>query len=139
MIVKNDIEAQYEWVKRLPQFEKLNSVIPFVPGQTYAGPGGWGDRLVPDTMYGLFVGHCCWPHDCRFEIGGNEEDFQYANDMMYLDLKNWIRSRDHWRRGWNWALRPLALRRARKYYLAVCLGGRLSFNFNKAKKITGNK
>lgn len=72
------------------------------------GPGtGWGDRLIPDTLFGLSVKLACIIHDVDFDNG---ESLEKANTRF---LENVLRIID--KRSW-WGLKFLRRHRAITYY-----------------------
>lgn len=92
------------------------------------GPGGVGDRLVPDTMYGLSVKRACRIHDHMYEVGETEEDRQEADDVL---LNNCLRIIDAHTK--NRTLKKLRYRRAYVYYVMVRRYGGPAFWNNKNK------
>jgi len=52
------------------------------------GPGGVGDWLVPDTMWGLWVGDACrqHDHDYRFGNGSSDEHRKQCDTRMRLNM-----------------------------------------------------
>ena len=86
-----------------------------VIGRGGCGAGdGLGDRLVPDTMWGLSVQPACEIHDWMYAKGRSIEDKKQA-DGVFLD--NLLRIIDAGTS--SWVLRKLRRRRARTYYLSV--------------------
>jgi len=86
------------------------------------GPGGLGDFLIPDTIYGLSVKPACKIHDWMFTIYNDEAGFRLSNQVF---LDNMIRinnstSKNVW-------LKWIRMRRILKYYRAVRDFGRLFF------------
>lgn len=83
------------------------------------GPGGWGDLLVPDRMYGLNVNPCCRIHDWMYSFGATLADKELSDRAFLNNMVRFIRGNTKWR----WVAR-LRMRRARTYYHAVkTLGG----------------
>ena len=83
------------------------------------GPGGFGDMLVPDTMYGLSVKPACRIHDFQYFVGKTLED-KIAADRIFLNNMVRIINANSGLR----ILRRLRLIRARTYYTFVqCFGG----------------
>ena len=82
------------------------------------GPGGWLNRLVPDTIYGLDVSEACNIHDWMYFVGLTIEDKERADRVMLNNLIRIIDANTSF--GW---LRRLRYRRARTYYDAVCTFG----------------
>ena len=80
------------------------------------GPLGVG-FLVPDTMYGLDVGEAGYIHDWMFTFpeGKTKEE---CDEMFLRNMNAIIEAQD----SWSW-VKWLRKRRAKKYYLAVKLGG----------------
>ncbi len=86
------------------------------------GPGGLGDFLIPDTVYGLSVKPACKIHDWMFIIYNDEAGFRLANQVF---LDNMIRINNYTSK--NVLLKWLRTRRILKYYRAVRDLGRLFF------------
>ncbi len=135
MISKKKIRlAKIKWVSSNKDIDAVTDAIGrFDPDKTYGGAGDLGDKLVPDKICGLDCSGIFYFHDGRFEIGGNESDFNRANREMLSELLEWIDSKRWWSWWTDWFWRKAAKKAAMVYYDAVCFGGRSSFNFNKAK------
>ncbi len=86
------------------------------------GPGGIGDFLIPDTIYGLSVKPACKIHDWMYTIYNDEAGFKLANQVF---LDNMIRINNKSTK-W-WLLKLIRMRRILKYYRAVRDFGRLFF------------
>ena len=86
------------------------------------GPGGFGDHLVPDTMYGLSVTPACRIHDFMYHIGETDDDKDEADRVFLNNLFRIIDARSESR-----ILRRLRRIRARTYYYAVSYGGGPAF------------
>ena len=78
------------------------------------GPGGAGDMLVPDTLWGLNVKAACKVHDWTFAVWNDVVGFNLANDLFKDNLMRIIAQHG----GYKW-LQFLRRRRAIKYYKAV--------------------
>ena len=78
------------------------------------GPGGIGDWLVPDTLYGLSIRESCCCHDWGYFIGETQEDKVETDDIF---LNNMIRQITDGTKS-SWLLKP-RLRRAKLYYIMV--------------------
>jgi len=77
------------------------------------GPAGKG-WLVPDTIYLLDCGIIGDIHDWMYTFGADEGVSKTdADEIFRQNLETYIRAKS------NWFTRPLRLRRARTYYLAV--------------------
>lgn len=92
-----------------------------------AGPKGYG-WLVPDTIWGLDIGDAADIHDYMYHFGKtiddkNEADRVFLNNMIRIIL-NETRYK---------VLQWLRLKRAQKYFNAVCLFGGPSFWSGKNK------
>lgn len=83
-------------------------------GSGGCGPGGIGDYLVPDTMWGLNVKPACTIHDWQYCWGRTIEDKIKADLNLRDNLVRLIKAQNSW--GW---LENLRLRRAKTYYEAV--------------------
>jgi len=80
------------------------------------GPGGWGDRLVPDTVYGLSIKPACQIHDTYYRHWPDSSE-QARNMIDRIFKNNMIRIVDYYTSvGW---LRWLRRRRCIKYYKMV--------------------
>ncbi len=86
------------------------------------GPGGLGDFLIPDTIYGLSVKPACKIHDWMYTIYNDEAGFKLANQVF---LDNMIRINNKSTK-W-WLLKLIRMRRILKYYRVVRDFGRLFF------------
>ena len=86
------------------------------------GPGGKGDYLVPDTMYGLSVFRACQIHDYMYYVGKTAADKKEADRVFLNNMVRIINAETKWK----W-LRSLRKRRAYAYYKAVDLFGGGSF------------
>ena len=80
------------------------------------GPGGIGDFLVPDTVYGLSIRDACRVHDFgyRHSLGNSEEDRAMHDRIL---KNNSLRIVDD-HADWKW-VKWLRYQRVEKYYLAV--------------------
>ena len=50
------------------------------------GPGGSGDMLVPDRMYGLKVTSACKIHDWTFAVWNDKKGFELSNNLFKNNL-----------------------------------------------------
>jgi len=89
------------------------------------GPGGVGDRLVPDTMYCLNVSDACRIHDWyyRFWPGGEESDRKMADNILLNNLLRIVRAKSRFK-----VTRWLRERRCHTYYRMVRLCGGPAFH-----------
>ena len=79
-------------------------------------------RLLPDTIWGLYVGIVGDIHDYSYWLGGTDEDRETADAVFYRNLLVLIEAHGG-------LLAPLRRWRARKYDLALRVGGWAHFNF----------
>ena len=79
-------------------------------------------RLVPDTIWGLYVGIVGAIHDYSYWLGGTDKDRETADAVFYGNILAIIEAHGG-------ILAPLRRWRARKYYLALRVGGWAHFNF----------
>jgi len=86
------------------------------------GPGGLGDLLIPDRVYGLNIKPACKIHDWMYTIYNDEVGFDLANQIF---LDNMIRINNAATK--SRLLKYLRSRRILKYYRAVRNFGRLFF------------
>lgn len=42
--------------------------------------------IIPDNLWGVYIGDLCEAHDFCYEIGGNEEDKLYADDLFRYQI-----------------------------------------------------
>ena len=89
------------------------------------GPGGAGDRLIPDTVYGLSVKPACAIHDWMYTIFNDEAGFKLSNSLFLDNMTRINKSATK-----NSVIRFLRSRRIVKYYLAVKDFGRLFYYDN---------
>jgi len=94
-----------------PECWRFKEMFPEVFASFGCGPGGFGDRLVPDTIWFLSVKPACQNHDWgyRFSPGNSEED-RFRHDRIFLN--NMLRIVNA-KGGW---LTKLRRRRAKIYY-----------------------
>ena len=78
------------------------------------GPGGFGDWLVPDTIYGLSVFQSCRIHDYMYHIGKSLTDKEEADRVFLNNMIRQIRDGTKWK--WLMFFRR---QRAKTYYLFV--------------------
>ena len=86
------------------------------------GPKGVGDKLIPDSVWGLKITDACAIHDWMFTIFNDEAGFRLAN-QVFLDNMTRINKE---KTKWNWLMK-LRSRRILKYYYAVKNFGRVFF------------
>ena len=79
-------------------------------------------RLVPDTIWGINVGIVGDIHDYSYWLGGTDKDRETADAVFYRNLLAIVEANGG-------ILAPLRRWRARKYYLALRVGGKAHFNF----------
>jgi len=49
--------------------------------------GGWGEKLVPDSLIGINISPACFVHDWMYEYAPKDHDtFDQANSMMYRNI-----------------------------------------------------
>lgn len=87
------------------------------------GPGGIGDFLVPDTVWGLSIRPACEIHDYMYADGRTWDDKRLADKVFLANMSSIIKARTRSR-----LLLHLRLLRARTYYRAVRDFGALSFH-----------
>lgn len=95
--------------------EQINSLV------NGCGPGGFGDRLIPDTVWFLSVKAACKIHDWMFLVYNCETGFELSNQVF---MDNMARINQTTKQAW---LRFLRARRIKKYHQAVCDFGRLFY------------
>lgn len=100
---------------------------------SFCGPGaGIGLSIIPETIYGLTISHCCWCHDSMFELGEAKwSDFHQANSVFFTNILSTINQKSSKIPGLNW----LRIYRAATYLAAVNsrTGAKLYWNL-KAKQ-----
>jgi hypothetical protein len=84
------------------------------------GPGGLGDILVPDKMYGLDVSDACRIHDWYYRFYGDNSEGgrREADEILKNNLLRIVRKKSKSR-----ILRWLRTRRCRTYYGFVRFAG----------------
>lgn len=90
------------------------------------GPGGVGDLLVPDTIWGLNIRRCCQIHDFMYWEGLCHADKEAADRVFLYNMLRVVQARTK-----NKWLRRLRVRRAKTYYEAVSTFGGPAFWDNK--------
>lgn len=80
------------------------------------GPAGWKYDVVPDTIYGLYIGDCCDIHDWMYNEGVTAYHKFEADKVFKKNVYKKIKAHSFWLRG---------VRRARFhwYWLGVTKGG----------------
>jgi len=78
------------------------------------GPGGFGDFLVPDTIWFLSITPACSIHDWEYHFGETEEEKKVADKNLLDNMLRMIRDAGGWK-----ILRILRRRRAMTYYWFV--------------------
>lgn len=88
------------------------------------GPGkGIGDKLVPDSIFGLSVTKACEIHDFMYAFGEKTKEYKEAADRVFLS--NMMTLIDL---GTEWGIvKWFRKRRAFKYYEAVSMFGGAAF------------
>ena len=93
----------------------------------HCGPTGWKAKLVPNRIWGLYIGGCCDVHDFMYYAGETEEDRVRADNVLQANMYRRINKGTRFR----W-LRRLRRHRAKIYYIAV---SKLGDNYFKAKEV----
>ena len=84
---------------------------------------GLGEKLVPDTIWGLKISLACFVHDDMFERGeGDWKVFHQSNSVFLKNIISLIHAYSK-----SFILKHLRLYRAISYYNAVDVFGRSSF------------
>lgn len=58
------------------------------------GCGTEKSSIVPDTMYGLYIGYCCYIHDLDYFLGMTEADRKFADDRFKRNLLALVKASD---------------------------------------------
>lgn len=55
---------------------------------TYCGAGkGWGDKIVPDDIYGIIISPACFIHDVMWrESSPSWRDFHHSNSVFFHNI-----------------------------------------------------
>jgi len=88
------------------------------------GPGGFGDLLVPDTVYGLCVTEACRRHDFRYRKRRVKSEKTRLLDDKELLANMQIIVHNHTK---NWFLRRLRFTRCRTMYWFVRKFGKSAY------------
>jgi len=89
-----------------------------------AANGGWKNKLIPETIYGLNIKECCQIHDFMYFFGVSKYGKILADKVFLTNMYRLIADGNYW-------LRFLRRRRAKKYYLAVKFFGKKAYMSNK--------
>jgi hypothetical protein len=103
-------------------------VIQDAIGEGGCGPGGFGDLLIPDSMYGLKIKKACSIHDWMYHFGKDDLDKSRADRVFLNNLIRIINKNTK-----NRFMRMLRYRRAKTYYSMVCVFGGPAFWSDKNK------
>ena len=86
------------------------------------GPGGFGDWVIPDRMWGLSIKPACMIHDWEYHFGTTSTDKSIADDNFLDNMIRIIIDADGY-----YTLRWLRRQRAAKYHFFVVHFGGPSF------------
>jgi hypothetical protein len=82
------------------------------------GPQGWKVDLVPDSVYGCYIGEACYIHDLQYDEGQTIKDKNEADRTLRNNIIRLIRARTT-----TWAAKRFLLKfrlaAAQVYYEAV--------------------
>lgn len=78
------------------------------------GPGGLGDYLVPDTMWGLSIYYPCRIHDFGYWAGKTEEDKAFEDNRFLNNMVRVVKARSRL-----CLFKKFRLWRCKRYYQAV--------------------
>jgi hypothetical protein len=95
------------------------------------GPGGVGDWLVPDSIWGLNIKPACFIHDYMYAVGETEEDKRWADQVFLSNMLQMVDSETTKIPFIGVILRAKRRSLAMLYYTAVVEGG--GRHFEKAK------
>lgn len=103
---------------------------------TYCGPGkGWGDKLIPDEIYGIIISPACFIHDKMFFYAkASWVDFHLSNSVFFHNILNIIEHFDPPIGDEKEEARHERYYRAVTYYMAVDSGWGPSIFWNLKKK-----
>ena len=115
------------WVLTIEEIEKI------IESTGGCGPGGFGDYLVPDTLFGVInIKPACRIHDYMYATGEDQEDKDYADEVFLSNMKQIIL----WETaGWyedkkrQTLVRKECFRQAETYHMIVHLFGHLFFDY----------
>ena len=97
---------------------------------TCCGAGKVGDKVIPDSIWGVNISPACFIHDQMWALASADWcDFHMSNAILFVNLAAIIQARSA-----NWATRDLRLARAATYLLAVSTVGAPIFWGMKIKK-----
>ncbi len=95
-------------------YDPPTSVLTEFPNCCGAGKG-FGEKVIPETIWGLCISAACHIHDYSWEVAAaTETDFKQSNSMFLRNIKNIIITKSA--NGFTRALRNI---RAMTYYVAV--------------------
>lgn len=92
---------------------------------------GWNEKIVPDSIWFLYIGDCCAIHDDRYERGDSAEDRKLADDEFLRNMYEIIALDKSW-----WRSNRQMRKRAYGYYWVVRQFGKKAFY---QKKYTENQ
>jgi hypothetical protein len=88
------------------------------------GCGTEKSSLVPDHMYGLYIGYCCYIHDYDYYLGQTEADRRFADERFKRNLRAMVRLEGG-------VFKPVRYLRVNTYYQSVRICGEQAFWQNK--------
>lgn len=94
---------------------------------TRCGAGdGWGDKIVPESIWGIVVTLACFVHDFMWEISeATWKDFHHSNSVFMINIISIVQALSY-NNKWN-PLKALRMYRAATYFNAVDSAGQKVF------------
>lgn len=87
------------------------------------GPKGFWNSIIPNTIYGLYIGEACNIHDWQYHFGETEEDRKFADETLLKNIMLLIDAENNTFGIVKW----LRKARAKKIFLAVEMLGEKYF------------
>jgi len=94
------------------------------------GPGGWKNKVIPDSILGVNIKPACMIHDVDYKLGETIEDKEVADRTFRNNMIRLIQAK---KRAWRWTTR-IRMRFANGYFFFVDNFGGPDFWENKEGK-----
>ncbi len=105
---------EYDFIAPRSFWECSNTELLSIWNNLGAADGGWKNKLIPETIWGVNISLASLPHDWCFAKGTTERQFHKANLYFLYNMNQIIR-----RHSSNEFMKALRYLRSNKYYIAV--------------------
>ena len=86
--------------------------------------------LVPDNLWGIYIGDICQEHDAGYAKGGTEDDREFVDGVFSSSIESRVRH-GLTSKGYKWTKAEAKAQTASKlYHIGVRVGGKEHFNYH---------